>query len=475
MKNLKKWILSVCFLCVLAGTIIISNQILEQKYSKDAMRGFYDLPKDTLDVAFIGSSHMLNGVLPVDLWDNYGIRAYNAGQHGQRLSMTYYYMKEVIDKQHPKVMVIDLFYVRQEQANDDIANLHKSIDNLQWGKNKWDAILKAVPKEYRWEVMYPSYLYHSRWNELSRDDFTYLTNDAMNPTGGTELRWGHVPLEVPEWIALEERLPIDEDTTKWLSKILELGKETNTRVVFTVLPHVAPAEAQAMYHTAGQMAVDAGEYFLDFMYLADEIGLDYQSDMYDSEHLNPYGARKVTEYLGGYLVRELGLTNHKEDTSADIAYWQKQSKMYEAAFKAGQLGNIADITEYMQAIQDDSYVVALAIWADEVKPGDIVLDGWEELGLNPDIISHRSNQYVALIDGGKVIVDLTSENEALVYEKTLYGVDWQLTSQDGGVSIMTDLQEMAANEASINMVVYDKILKKVVDSVSVTDTQEIIR
>lgn len=475
MRDLKKWILSVCFLLMLAGVIHINNQILEQKYSKDVMRGFYDLPKDSLDVAFIGSSHMLNGVLPVDLWDDYGIRAYNAGQHGQRLSMTYYYMKEVIEKQHPKAVVIDLFYVRQEQENEDIANLHKSVDNLRFGRNKWEAIQNAVPKEYRWEVMYPAYLYHNRWKSLDRSDFTYFSENPMNPTGGTELRWGYVPLELPERIPLEERQPIDEDTSKWLTEILKLGKKTDTRVVFTVLPHIAPAEAQAMYHTAGQMAVDAGEHFLDFMYLADEIGLDYQTDMYDSEHLSPYGAEKVTEYLGEYLVRELALPNHKEENGTVAAYWQKQSELYQAAFKAGELENIADITEYMRAIQDDSYVVALAIWADETRPGEIVSSGWEELGLNLESISHRSNQYAALIDGGKVIADITSEKDALVYEKTLYGVDWQLTCQDGRVSIMTDLQEMAANEASINMVVYDKILKKVIDSVSVTDLQEIIR
>lgn len=473
MKNLKKWLLAIAFLILLGGAVLVNNLILQQKYSKHVMRGFYDLPKDTLDVAFLGSSHMLNGVLPVDLWDNYGIRAYNVGQHGQRLSMTYYYMKEVIEKQHPDVVVVDLFYARETQENADIANLHKSLDNLKLGKNKIEAIRNAAPKSQSWEFLYPAYLYHSRWNGLLEEDFTYLSEKPASPTGGAELRWGTFPLEhtAPE----VENGELTEDTVKWLNAILELGKATDTRVVFTVLPYLVMDYEQAAYQTAGQMALDAGAYFLDFNKRYSDIGFDFQTDLCDTEHLNPYGARKVTDYFGKYLTGTLGVDNHKEDKTNDIAYWENLSVQFAAEYQAQKLGTIQDVEEYMQAIQKESYVTAIAIWSDGIYPGDVVRKGFEELGLDMEKIAARSNQYVALLDGSHVMGEITSEMPSVVYEDTLYGVKWQLTSQMGRTSIMTNFLEHARNIASINIVVYDKVLNKVIDSVSVTDQQEIKR
>ena len=60
-----------------------ATQLLRNKDSAGAVRALYEEPRDSLDVVFVGSSHILNGAFPLELWHEYGIVSNNLGQHGQ--------------------------------------------------------------------------------------------------------------------------------------------------------------------------------------------------------------------------------------------------------------------------------------------------------------------------------------------------------------------------------------------------------
>ena len=81
MKKIRRLAAFAGFLAVLIAVLSVNSALLEQKYSKAVMGGFYELEEDSVDVIFAGSSHMLNGVLPMKLWENYGFTSYNIGQH----------------------------------------------------------------------------------------------------------------------------------------------------------------------------------------------------------------------------------------------------------------------------------------------------------------------------------------------------------------------------------------------------------
>ena len=57
--------------------------------------------------------------------------------------------------------------------------------------------------------------------------------------------------------------------------------------------------------------------YYNFIPLADEMGIDWQTDTYDGGlHLNVYGAEKFTEYLGDLLAKNHGLTSSKNDAES---------------------------------------------------------------------------------------------------------------------------------------------------------------
>ena len=68
-------------------------------------------------------------------------------------------------------------------------------------------------------------------------------------------------------------------------------------VIFTI-----PWQGEFNYHHAlEKYSKKKGCKYLDLYYHMDEASIDVNKDYMDAGHLNPNGAKKVTEYLGKYL------------------------------------------------------------------------------------------------------------------------------------------------------------------------------
>ena len=70
--------------------------------------------------------------------------------------------------------------------------------------------------------------------------------------------------------------------------------------------------------------------YYNFIPLADEIGIDWSVDTYDSGmHLNVYGAEKLTDYFGRILSEEHGLRDMRSDIALSEAWAVRVEKYYE--------------------------------------------------------------------------------------------------------------------------------------------------
>lgn len=91
--------LTVCFLFHL-------TDLMERKSSDVKYSDFFKQDED-FDVLFMGSSHVINAVYPMELWDDYGIVSYNFGGHANQMPTTYWVMENALEYTNPKVVVID--------------------------------------------------------------------------------------------------------------------------------------------------------------------------------------------------------------------------------------------------------------------------------------------------------------------------------------------------------------------------------
>ena len=135
---------------------------------------FYNEPKNTLDVIFIGESGIYKGISPMKIWEGYKITSYAYGSPTAKLYNNYYCIKEVLKYQKPKVIVLN---TDQLFHNEKFKEGHKRLlyDAMKLNKNKVEAIIDPVQNNSRSEqisFVFPILRYHSRWNELKDEDFS---------------------------------------------------------------------------------------------------------------------------------------------------------------------------------------------------------------------------------------------------------------------------------------------------------------
>lgn len=96
--NAVKIVLFFIIIFVLVG---VAAKITERKDSRKKYQDFMELA-DQIDVLFLGSSHVLNGINPVQLYSEYGITSYNMGKPGGMVTESYWTLMNALDYCTPK-------------------------------------------------------------------------------------------------------------------------------------------------------------------------------------------------------------------------------------------------------------------------------------------------------------------------------------------------------------------------------------
>lgn len=302
-----------------------ASKLLERKDSISKYYSFFS-QKEDFDVLFFGSSHMLNGVYPMELWNKYGIVSYNFGGHSNTIPTSYWVMKNALDYTNPKVVVLDCFIVGDYKESDQNAHLHISFDAFPLSQTKIMAIedlsddpirdadiksgISSVTSSCTKEELIWDYsLYHSRWNELEFLDFNY----DENLDKGAERRIAVSSVEKAEFDDLSEIPAVDENRipVQYLMDFISECKKSNIEVVLIYLPYGDWGEEIRV--NAAQIGQIAKEYNVEYINFLDENILDTNVDFYNSGHLNPSGARKVSTYLGKLLCEKYDIADHKND------------------------------------------------------------------------------------------------------------------------------------------------------------------
>ena len=141
MKRIKNIISFVCFTVILVLLISGMNFVLRNKNEANIVYPYYNERKDSLDAVFIGSSHIMCGVFPMDLWNDYGIASYDYASSALVLPQSYYQVIEALKTQNPEVVVIDVSGAVYENTKVGTKEyVHVQLDNMRWSLNKVRAI-----------------------------------------------------------------------------------------------------------------------------------------------------------------------------------------------------------------------------------------------------------------------------------------------------------------------------------------------
>lgn len=345
------------------------------------MKSFYMQENNSMDAIFVGTSVVFDGINTGVLWEKYGIAAFDLAGAAQPIWNSYFFIKESLKTQSPKVVVLDVLAFR---ITEDYMEHSRIIGNNFGFKMSLDYLrsLKASAEEEHIDYLLRFPTYHTRYEELSEKDFQGYDKDYK---GFQYLEGTSVESSRPEGFETDEIGEITEKNEMYLRKICELCREENVPLLLIKTPYQANLEETKIFNRAAQVASEYDVPFMDFNYYYDDIGLVFPTHFYDTTHLNGRGSEIFSDYFAGYLKENYEIPDHRGENGYEtydiMAQESYLSKSYGETVK-----DTYDLEQYISIIQNPDYVAAYSMsgnsWS--ISNYDEVREILEESGMNID-------------------------------------------------------------------------------------------
>ena len=482
---------------------ILTPKWNSERYGQDIV-GIEKLETKNLDVLFLGTSHVYNGISPMRLYEKYGLCTYCLSTGGQPIAGSYILLKNSYHKHDIKNVFLDVSNLFFEEDVDGLDGLFVYIlDNLPLGLEKYNLIREYTGKSWGDEfpaVMFPIIRTHASWQYLKRENFlpphTYDYSLGFMPVSKIEsspYQWEEVNTSADrlaaeygetietvngEIIQTNPNYPvykprIQNKNLDFLLKIKELCDRHGTNLVLVKVPtmHVPQYYTSAWTNAKSKMVSEiAEEYQLPFLDIIEENEslVDFTADSVDGgRHLNVYGAEKCSDYLGEYLIENHYVSGERR---SDPVY-DKNLLLHQKVMDVAHQQGITDFRIYLQYIKEkmENRTIIFAAAHDYVmglEPEDFA--ALEDLGLSLVTQGEALQSYIGIISNGETLYEAISDYE-LIHEEAIPGGTIQVSSRNWwnlnpGASIIINGTEYSLSGRGLNIVVYDHETDCVIDN-----------
>ena len=334
MKKMKTALSVIAVLLVFVAVFCLVTQLLTPKYMTDLVEGSmisqYYRESGNHDVVFIGDCEVYANYSPMEMYRSQGITAYIRGTSQQLIWQSYYVLKETLKYETPKAVVFNVNAMRYGEPVKEAFN-RLTIDQMRWSEEKIGIIQASMTEEEDFlSYVFPILRYHSRFDELTQEDWEYffkvkdntyngyLVNKNINPVGA-------LPAKRP--LADYQFADICYD---YLDKITALCKENGVELILVKAPSLYPYWYEQYDEQMAEYARENGLAYYNFAACIEEIGLDFQVDTYDAGlHLNHTGAEKLSRYFARILAENHQIPDRRTDSKIAAIYDEKL-KRYDA-------------------------------------------------------------------------------------------------------------------------------------------------
>ena len=84
-------------------------------------------PEDTIDVLFLGDSLAYTSFSPMQMWSDHGFTSFVGSQAGQKIQESYSMLRTALEKQNPKVVVLETNVLFREMKGLIILHLPERV------------------------------------------------------------------------------------------------------------------------------------------------------------------------------------------------------------------------------------------------------------------------------------------------------------------------------------------------------------
>ena len=343
-QNHEKLIRTLCILvalAILAAIPLALTPILMPKYVTVSREGrlteeyYASVAETNHDVIFIGDCEIYESFVPAVLWQEYGITSYLRGNAQQLAWHSYYLLEDTLRYETPEAVVFNVLALMYGEPQKEAYN-RMALDGMEWSPVKAKAIRASMTEEEDFlTYLFPFFRYHSRWSELTEEDFTYAYRDKPTVSDSGYLMQTAIQPEDPQnqptpSPLLDPNLPAT--AMDYLDRMTALCKEKGIELILIKAP-----TNYFRYHWYDEWdeqivgyAAEHGLAYYNFMHVKDEIGLDMSRDTYDAGiHLNVYGAEKLTRYFGKILRDGHAIPDRRKEPDLASVWTQRMDTYYD--------------------------------------------------------------------------------------------------------------------------------------------------
>ncbi|MBO5999397.1 MAG: hypothetical protein J6P87_06885 [Lachnospiraceae bacterium] len=475
----------VLFLFVLLVSLCLINQALLPKFTDESNPSwpmtssyfrFYKMDKDSVDVLFLGSSVVENAFDPQAIYDEYGIRSYNLGSEQQSAFLSYYWLKEALRSQSPEAVVLDTHFLYTMHAgsaiNTEDAFIRKCLDPMRLSPVKAEAVRELCrldPSQSALSFYFTNLRYHTRWKSLTEADLVRAEYEA-SPLKGFGVITEPGPERFEPFIPgnTQAAYAFDPVTAEYMDRIAGLCRENGITLILCSLPGTNMDDG--LHNSLNAFASRHGLMYLNLgtpeYYAGIGAVLPKENTV---QHQNIFGAQKTSLFIGRVLADIAGVEGARDPQ------YENTRAHHDHILQNARLVNTSDLADYLDLLKDCDDVVFMTSFFDVASLyTPEIYEKMQALGLHIDMTDRSGHSYIAILEPGRKPVEETNKGPLTVSgsirdHRTFYTVrsgDYKIVDFD---LIDVDGRERAPlHHAGLNIVVYDPVLRRVIDSVVVS-------
>lgn len=335
MNKLLKTIIFIIILFITANILAFFLKDDSNTYSRLVMQDFYN--QEQIDYLFCGASHVSHGINPELLTKNTKQNVFCAGTSAQKISTTYYIIKEAIHKYKLKTIFVDLDFEMAIGTPEQFFNKHPSKDiyivssYLQNPIIKTQYLLSATSPKYWFNSFFPlgvqkdislnpkTIIKNIKLKILTKDyyKYNYKSKDSIYLRGGAVIN--NTRIKNGSFYEFEENIKkipntINSEWQYYVEKIINLCEKNNVKLDFYSAPmpdyYLNISGDYDLYNSFVKTFLGKHGYkFYDFNLCKPEYLSLEDSDFYDFDHLNKYGIHKFTNTFSNFLTEKDSINN----------------------------------------------------------------------------------------------------------------------------------------------------------------------
>jgi len=254
----------------------------------------------TIDVLILGDSESYSSIIPLKIWEQQGITTYCCGTASQKLCYSEEFLHKAFRNQSPKIVILETNAIFRDFSFSDML-LHKA------------------------DKYFPVFDYHNRWKSLKAHDLDFSVNYTYNDsTKGYQFTTVTDEASTDGYMKeTDHYAPVSARNRSYVESIHAYCEQNGAKLILVSTPSTVNWNT-ARHNSIQKMAKELNLDYIDMNLMRNEIPIDWKTDTRDKgDHLNYFGAQKVTSYLGRYLSGTGLLSNHKNDEK--YRHWNDQS------------------------------------------------------------------------------------------------------------------------------------------------------